>query len=172
MIKIELLSETNFCLESLDSYHRNQNVNKVYRRIDGEYTLVECKYTEDWDLNKKRSVAKQISSDDYITYIALENEKVVGFIGLLRKLNGPYMILDMMQVSSECRGQGVGRQLFEVGKAEARKAGAEALYISACSSEETIAFYRAMGSGLANNPIKEIAEEEPFDLQMICPVKD
>ncbi len=85
---------------------------------------------------------------------------------------GPYMILDMMQVSSECRGQGIGRKLFEAGKDEARKAGAEALYISACSSEETIAFYRAMGSELASNPIKEIAEEEPFDLQMICPVKD
>ena len=144
MIKIELLSDSNFCLESLDLYNRKQNVNKVYRRIDGEYTLVECKYTEDWDLNKKRSVAKQISSDDYITYVALDNEKVVGFIGLLMKLNGPYMILDMMQVSSECRGQGVGRQLFEVGKSEARKASAEALYISACSSGETIAFYRAM----------------------------
>ena len=37
MIKIELLSETNFCLESLDSYNRKQNVNKAYRRIDGEY---------------------------------------------------------------------------------------------------------------------------------------
>ena len=172
MIKIELLSETNFCLESLDSYNRKHNVNKVYRRIDGEYTLVECKYTEDWDLSQKRSVAKQISSDDYITYIALENDKVVGFIGLLRKLNGPYMILDMMHVSSECRGQGVGRQLFEEGKAEARKAGAEALYISACSSEETIAFYRAMGSSLTSDPIKEMAEAEPFDLQIICPVKD
>ncbi len=172
MIRIELLSETNFCLESLDSYNRKQIVNKVYRRTTGEYTLVECKYTEDWDLNKKRSVAKQISSDDYITYIALENDRVVGFIGLLRKRNGPYMILDMMHVSSEYRGQGVGRQLFEAGKAEARKAGAEALYISACPSEETIAFYRAMGSVLASDPIKEIAEKQPFDLQMICPVKD
>ena len=171
MIRIELLSNRNFCLESLDSYNRKQIVNKVYRRIDREYSLVECKYTEDWDLNKKRSVAKQISSDDYITYIALENDKVIGFIGLLRELNGPYMILDMMQVSSEYRGQGVGRLLFEAGKVEARKAGAEALYISACSSEETIAFYRAMGSELTSNPIKEIAEEEPFDLQMICPLK-
>ena len=172
MIKIELLSETNFCIESLDLYNRKQDVNKVYRRIDGDYKLVECKYTEDWDLNKKRSVAKQISSDEYITYIALENYKVVGFIGLLKQMKGPYMILDMMQVSSECRGQGIGRQLFEAGKDEARKNGAQALYISACSSEETIAFYRAMGSDLASNPIKEIAEEEPFDLQMICPVKD
>ena len=172
MIKIELLSEKNFSINSLDSYNRKQDVNKVYRRIDGDYSLVECKYTEDWDLNKKRSVAKQISSDDHITYIALENDKVVGFIGLLKQLNGPYMILDMMQVSSECRGQGIGRRLFEAGKDEARKNGAEALYISACSSEETIAFYRAMGSNLASDPIKEIAEEEPFDLQMICPVRD
>lgn len=172
MIKIELLSEANFCIESLDLYNRKQDVNKVYRRIDGNFSLVECKYTEDWDLNKKRSVAKQISSDDHITYIALENDKVVGFISLLKQLNGPYMILDMMQVSSEYRGQGIGRRLFEAGKDEARKNGAEALYISACSSEETIAFYRAMGSDLASDPIKEIAEEETFDLQMICPVKD
>ena len=121
LIKIELLSETNFCIKSLDLYNRKQEVNKVYRRIDGEYTLVECKYTEDWDLNQKRSVAKQISSDDYITYIALENDKVVGFIGLLKQLNGPYMILDMMQVSSECRGQGIGRRLFEAGKAKQEK---------------------------------------------------
>ena len=172
MIKNELLSDTNFCIESLDLYNRKQDVNKVYRRIDGDFSLVECKYTEDWDLNKKRSVAKQISSDDHITYIALENDKVVGFISLLKQLNGPYMILDMMQVSSECRGQGIGRRLFEAGKDEARKNGAEALYISACSAEETIAFYRAMGSNLASDPIKEIAEEEPFDLQMICPVRD
>ena len=86
MIRIELLSETNFCLNSLDLYNRKQDVNKVYRRIDGEYALVECRYTEDWNLDKKRSVAKQISSDEYITYIALENDKVVGFIGLLKKL--------------------------------------------------------------------------------------
>ena len=172
MIKIELLSATNFCMTSLDLYNRKQDVKKVYRKTDGDYRLVKCRYTEDWDLNKKRSVAKQISSDKYITYVALDNDKVVGFIGLLRKLNGPYMILDMMQVSSEYRGNGIGRRLFEAGKDEARKNGAEALYISACSSEETIAFYRAMGSDLASDPIKEIAEQEPFDLQMICPVKD
>ena len=33
-----------------------------------------------------------------------------------------------------------------------------ALYISACSSEETIAFYKAMGAELADCIIKEIAE--------------
>ena len=103
MIKIELLSETNFSLNSLDSYNRKQDVNMVYRRIGGEYALVECKYTEDWDLDKKRAIAKKICSDEYITYIALDNDKVAGFIGLLRKLSGPYMILDMMQVCAASR---------------------------------------------------------------------
>ena len=116
-------------------------------------------------------MAKTISSDDYVTYLAMENDEVVGFIGLKKDLVGPYMILDMMQVSAICRGQGIGRKLFNAGKEEARKAGAEALYISACSSEETIAFYKAMGAELADCPIKEIAEDEPYDLQMICPVK-
>ena len=171
MIRIELLSKTNFHLESLDSYNRKQFVNKVYRKIDGEYKLVDCNYVEDWCLNEKRSIARRISSDDYITYLALENDKVVGFISLLKKINDSYMILDMMHVSNEYRNQGIGKSLFEKGIGEAKKAQAKALYISACSSEETIAFYKAMGCVLTNNPIKEMADKEPFDLQMVCYVK-
>lgn len=119
-------------------------------------------------MEERRSVAKNISSDNYITYLAIENDEVVGFIGLKIDLVASYMILDMMHVSAACRGQGIGRRLFDAGKGEARKAGAEALYISACSSEETIAFYEAMGAELTDCPIKEFAETEPYDLQMIC----
>lgn len=78
------------------------------------------------------------------------------------------MILNMMHVSAKYRGHGTGRKLFELGISTARKAGAKGLYISACSSEETIAFYRAMGAVLADNPIMSIAEKEPYDLQMVC----
>ena len=168
MIRIELLSEDNFKPNSLDNYPRKQDVKKVYRKLGGEYILEDCVYTEDWDMEKRRSVAKDISGVDYVTYLAIENNEVVGFIGLKKELIESYMILDMMQVSAACRGQGIGRKLFDSGKEEARKAGAEALYISACSSEETIAFYKAMGAELTDCPIKEIAEEEPYDLQMIC----
>ena len=168
MIRIELLSKDNFRPDSLDNYQRKQDVKKVYRKQDGEYILTDCVYTEDWDVMKKRSVAGTISRDDRITYIALDEDRVIGFISLLKQLEGPYMILDMMQVSAEYRGMGIGRRLFCKGKEEALKAGAEALYISACSSEETIAFYKAMGSRLTDRPIKRIAEDEPFDLQMVC----
>ena len=168
MIRIELLSAENFKQDSLDNYPRKQDVKKVYRKLGGEYILEDCFYTEDWNMEKRRSVAQDISSDDYVTYLAIEKDEVVGFIGLKKELIESYMILDMMQVSAACRGQGIGKKLFDSGKEEARKAGAEALYISACSSEETIAFYKAMGAELADCIIKEIAEDEPYDLQMIC----
>ncbi len=170
MIRIELLSEKNFSEHSLDDYSRKHEVKRVWRRVNGEYALVDMPYTEDWDIEKRRQVARDIGSGNYVTYAAFDGEKIVGFIGLLKQLKDGYMILDMMHVSSECRGKGLGRKLFELGKAEAAKSGATALYISACSSEETIAFYKAMGAVLADEPIREIAESEPFDLQMICTI--
>lgn len=171
MVKIELLSEKNFNEHSLDSYVRKQDVKRVYRRKESEYVLLDMPYVEDWDLEKKRQVAKDISSAEYISYIALDDDNVAGFIGLKKRLNNGYMILDMMHVSATCRGMGIGRKLFHLAKEEAKKAGAKALYISACSSEETIAFYRAMGAELTNHPIQEIADDEPYDLQMICMVE-
>lgn len=168
MANIELLTAANFSEKSLDSYLRKHEVKKVYRKSDSGYVLVEQPYIEDWDFKTRREIARKISSPDYITYVAVENEEIVGFIGLKKQLIGKRMILDMMHVSAVLRGKGLGCSLFEKGKTEAKKAGAEELYISACSSEETIAFYRAMGAKITDNPIKEMAEEEPFDLQMTC----
>ncbi len=170
MTKIELLTERNFNEHSLDSYERRHDVKKVYRRKGDEYVLVDMPYVEDWNIEEKRQIAKDISSAEYISYVAFDDENVVGFIGLKRKLIDGYMILDMMHVSAQCRGEGIGRKLFDLGKEEAKKAGAKALYISACSSEETIAFYRAMGAELTRYPIQEMADAEPCDLQMTCAV--
>ena len=128
-------------------------------------------YIEDWSLEKKQQVARDISSDEYISYIALDDDKVVGFIGLEKQLKNDCMILDIIQVSLAYRGNGIGKKLFNIAKQEEKKAGAKALYISACSSEETIAFYKAMGAELTNSPIREIADDEPYDLQMVCSVE-
>jgi len=171
LINFELLSDKNFNGNSLDSYERKQEVKRVYRREGSGYILVDMPYTEDWSLDKKRQVAADISSNEYISYIASDDGKVIGFIGLIKRLNNEYMILDLMHVSQMYRGTGIGRKLFSLAKQEAKKAGAKALYISACSSEETIAFYKAMGAELKDDPIKEIADEEPYDLQMICNVE-
>ena len=76
------------------------------------------------------------------------------------------MIVDTLHVSAPFRGRGIGRQLFLSGVETARRNGAKTLYISACSSEETIAFYQAIGAAVTDDPINELAAQEPFDLQM------
>ena len=85
MVKIELLTKDNFNEHSLDTYIRTQNVNKVYRQNNGKYSLVDIPYVEDWNLEKKRQVAKNIGSDEYISYVAVE-DGIVGFIGLIKNL--------------------------------------------------------------------------------------
>lgn len=170
MITIELLTEKNFNGNSLDNYVRTQQVTQVYRNIDGRYVLVELPYVEDWSLERKREIARELSGEDFIGYLALEQTRVVGFIGLKKQLHSGYMILDMMHVCAAYRGKGLGKALFQKGMEEGKKAGAKGLYISACSSKETIAFYRAMGAELTAQPIPELAEAEPFDLQMVCPL--
>lgn len=170
MTEISILTESNFNRHSLDTYVRTHNVRRVYRRQGTEYVLVDLPYTEDWSPERKRMIAETISGSGYITYLALENGRVVGFVAMKKQLTDGYMILDMMHVSAGHRGNGLGRRLFDIAKTEAAKAGAKALYISACSSEETIAFYMAMGAFVTPDPIKKIADDEPFDLQMICRV--
>ena len=63
MITIELLSIENFKLDSLDNYQRKHDVKKVYRKHNGEYILVDCVYTEDWDMEKRRSMENSTASN-------------------------------------------------------------------------------------------------------------
>ncbi len=76
------------------------------------------------------------------------------------------MIVDNFQVSQDFGHHGIGKRLFEMAKNEGRKAGAKSLYISACSSKETISLYTAIRCKNTDDVIREIVDVEPFDLQM------
>ncbi len=61
---------------------------------------------------------------------------------------------------------GVGRKLFEKAAGVAEGYGAKRLYISAHSSKESQAAYKALGCVHAEEIIPWIANEEPFDVQL------
>lgn len=169
-ITIELLTAENFAPDSLDGYVRTQEVTEVYRLRGGEYCLVPARFTDDWTPQRKREKAAEILGDGYITYGAFVGGRVVGFAMLDRKLNCGRMILDSFQVSREYRGQGIGKRLFARALDEGGKQGAKQLYISACSSKETIGFYKSVGCRLADDIIRELADDEPYDLQLVCDI--
>ena len=59
------------------------------------------------------------------------------------------------QISEEYRRQGIGRKLFSMACEEVRRLGADKLYISAHSSKESQAAYRALGC----MPAEEVNED-------------
>ena len=86
------------------------------------------------------------------------------------ELNENRMIIDSFHVSRDYRRHGIGRQMIEAVTDYAKSRGAEALYASCCSAEETIAFYMAMGFRPSAHPIPSYVRDEPFDIQMEFPI--
>jgi GNAT superfamily N-acetyltransferase len=169
-MRIEKVSRDIFPEINLDHYKREQKVTRIYVKKEDTYELEEQPGVMDWSIDKKREVAQDLIDSNYISFLALEEDRVVGFVSLVKELAGERMVLDMMQVDADFRGQGIGRVLWDKAVEEARLHGAKEMYISACPSEETIHFYKAMGAEITNSPIRSIADEEPYDLQMVCQI--
>lgn len=165
-MKIELLTTDNFSVASLDDFKRTQRVKRSYRKIDGSYKIVEHEYIMDWSPEKKREVASELLSDSCIAYLAIERDRIIGFASVSKTKVDGYMIAELIQVDADMRRRGIGRRLFAALLDEARRANAKGLYISACSSEETVGFYLAMGCRITDTPIESLAAAEPCDVQM------
>ena len=169
-MRIVKVSRDVFPEINLDSFNRQQKITRIYVKKDDTYVLEEQPGMMDWSMDKKREVAKDLTDNAYISYLALEEDRIIGFMSLVKELVSERMILDLIQVDTDFRGRGIGRRLWEKAIEEARLNGAKELYISACLSEETIHFYKAMGAEVTDNPIIAIANDEPDDLQMVCKI--
>jgi GNAT superfamily N-acetyltransferase len=77
------------------------------------------------------------------------------------------MQLAYLYVSRAYRGRGVGKQLFEAVAAFAREAGANALYVSAVPTENTVDFYLNRGCLLAPVPDPALLAAEPDDIHLL-----
>jgi len=82
--------------------------------------------------------------------------------------NSDQLQLKFLHISSGYRHQGLGRWLFDLAGAEARKRGAKRLYISATPSEHTIDFYLRLGCTVAPEPDPELFALEPEDIHLVC----
>lgn len=168
-----VLKEKNFNENSLDDFLRYQEVKECWRKNNNnEYILVPNEYVEDWDLNKRKEVAREILNKikgKSFAYGAFYEGKIVGLILISNEFFGSsnqYMELLMYHVSEPYRRRGIGKKLFELACKAAKEAGAKKLYISAHSSKETQAAYRKLGCIEATEINQVIAENEPYDIQM------
>jgi predicted N-acetyltransferase YhbS len=83
---------------------------------------------------------------------------------------GDQLQLKFLHVGRSYRRQGLGTQLFDLAKGEARRRGARRLYISATPSENTVDFYLRRGCMLVRQPDPELFALEPEDIHLECEV--
>lgn len=170
-IEIKRLTSDNFRADSLDGFIRHQEVTECWRCVDGGWQLLPIAFTEDWDLPRLREEADDLlrTIDEGKSAIgAFDGNQVVGFAWLGERLGsrGQYIELVSYHVSAPYRGKGIGRRLFAEICDAARAAGADKLYISAHSSRESQAAYRALGCVHAQEIDSVRAANEPCDVQM------
>lgn len=153
---------------------RRQVVTKCRRKIDGLWCVRDIAFIDDWsDADYAELVAslRHTVMTGGVVIGAWENGALKGFASVectSPVTHGDYRDLTFLHVSEDCRGQGIGRALFERAKAWASAHGGRRLYISAHSAVETQAFYRAMGCVEAREISREHIKKEPCDCQLEC----
>lgn len=170
-ITVKSLTHENFHVDSLDNFIRRQEVDECWRCVNSEWQLVSNPFTEEWDAAHLRAEAADLQRtiDEGIPAIgAFDGERIIGFAQLGECLGSrnQYIELTGLHVSEPWRGRGIGRRLFAAVCDAARSRGMDKLYISAHSSKESQAAYRALGCVYAEevDPIR--AAKEPCDVQM------
>ena len=171
-IYYQRLNADNFTGNSLDDFVRHQTVTECWRKERGVWKLVPNVYEENWSPEQCREIAEDVVHHielDQTGFGAFDGERLIGFATISHCIFGAaarYVELVCFQISEEYRHQGIGRKLFSMACEEARWLGADRLYISAHSSKESQAAYRALGCTPAEEVNEELAAAEPFDVQM------
>ena len=166
------LDNNNFTGHSLDDFVRRQTVTECWRKTDNNWKLMPNVYEENWSQAQCREIAEDVAHHinlDQTGFGAFDGGRIIGFAIVSHRIFGTasrYVQLVCFQISEEYRCQGIGRKLFSLACEEARRLGAEKLYISAHSSKESQAAYRALGCTPAEEVNEGLAAAEPFDVQM------
>ena len=171
-IHYQRLNADNFTGHSLDDFVRRQTVTECWRKINNDWKLVPNVYQENWSQVQCRKMAEEVVhyiNLDRTGFGAFDGGRIIGFATVSHRIFGVtarYVQLVCLQISEEYRCQGIGRKLFSMACEEARRLGADKLYISAHSSKESQAAYRALGCSFAEEINEKLAAAEPFDVQM------
>jgi len=166
------LETTEINIKLFSSFNRYQDVKKCWRKEDGQWILKEVVFTEQWDsgeyeflvnclqntIRQSGAVLGAFSTGVLVGFVSVENQ----FFGL----ENQYLQLSSLHTSYENRGKGIGKKLFDLACKKAKEMKGEKLYISAHSSQETQAFYKAMGCVEAEEYNDKLVAKEPFDCQL------
>lgn len=156
----------------LKEFNRYQEVKRCWRKENNKWYLRDIAFIEQWNEQDKREIIQSLRetiAGKGVVYGAFEENILVGFAsveGLLIGSRKQYAILHHIYTSYGYRGQGIGKKLFTKSCEFAKNIGAEKLYISAHSSEESQLFYKGLGCKDAEEIDDYLYQLEPVDCHM------
>jgi len=153
-------------------FERHQTVTHCWRKINGSWQIQNIPFIDQWSEDEYCELVeclKNTLSTGGVVYGAFASEILKGFSSVESKTFGEnfeYLDLSSIHVSEDMRGKGIGKELFRLTAGWARANGGKKLYISAHSSVESQAFYKAMACTEAKEYNTEHVEKEPCDCQL------
>lgn len=163
--------ELNEC-SRIKEINASQFIGRAWRNVDGRRQLVEIKYQETDFPNGFDNHLTRLENTIRSGGVALGaffNERLVGFCSVNSDCFGEihrYALLDQLFISNEVRGRGIGKKLFMMAANITKNKGIEKFYICAGSSEETIAFYFAIGCEEAKEINQNLYQLDTRDYQL------
>ena len=152
---------------------RSEKIEAVYSFVNGSLVLKPERYdVKGWppgEAEKYTPILESCYDRGGWFYGLFEDQMPVGVAVLDSRFlgnNRDQLQLKFLHVSRNYRDRGLGKQLFSLAAAEARKRGAKGLYISATPSEHTIKFYLRFGCKVTPEPDPELFELEPKDIHL------
>ena len=150
----------------------SQYIGQAWREVDGKRQLVKIDYYEP-DLPNGfdahlRKLIETVNSGGVVLG-AFHDMRLVGYCSANSLVFGEkykYVLLDQLYISKNFRNKGIGKRLFFMAADKSKENGAEKFYICAGSSEETIAFYYAIGCKEAMEINEELFQSDTRDMQL------
>lgn len=150
----------------------SQYIKRAWRNVDGCRQLVDINYEEtDFPNGFDNHLASLVNTfhSGGVVLGAFYRERLVGFCSVNGNFFGEkynYVLLDQLFISNEMRGKGIGKKLFFMSAKIMKEKGADKFYICAGSSEETIAFYFALGCEEAEEINQTLYQLDTRDFQL------
>lgn len=157
----------------LKEIDRSEIVKEKYILKNNSLVLVDDYYNiTSWiedEVNEYINRMNNIYNSNGLIIGAFDNNKVVG-IGALDKVlcgkNKDKYKLDLLYINHDYRGQGIGKNIINLFKEEAKKDNIKSIYISATPFKNTMDFYLGLGATLTNEVDEELFKLEPEDIHL------
>jgi len=147
-------------------------IKRAWRKVNGVYDWIDLNWKDDdypGGYEEHLAGLKATFEGGGFAIGALCGGQLVGFVSVNRDVFGSqykYVLLDQLFVDNQYQNNGIGKMLFYMSAEKAKEWGVDKLYICAGSSEDTLAFYRALGCLDAKEINKQLYENDENDIQM------